>query len=155
MKHCSFWGYVHGTERFCLFLHELWFRVGGFRHTLHLFLTLLTPTGRPFLLTTTTTTTLLLLLYVHHTPNNQNENEWMKYETPCRGATRWCRYTRPENRSHQTKRFRIRNHEKCQTRNDGSDQFLLLFQPTTATATVFENTHVYIININIFFQKLK
>ena len=74
----------------------------------------------------------------------------MKYETPGGGATRWCRYTRPENRSHQTKRFRIRNHEKCQTRNDGSDQFLLLFQPTTATATVFENTHVYIININIF-----
>jgi len=96
-----------------------------------------TTTPRGSLLGTT------LLLEVHHTPHDENEDDHVNEETRSRWATCRSRNPRTQDSPDETECLGVRDDEKCETGNEGSDELLLLLPTIAATATVFKYTHDY------------
>jgi len=55
---------------------------------------------------------------------------------PIGGRDAWT-----ENPPDETERLWVCDNEKSQTRNEGSDELLLLLSTVTSTATIFKKTH--------------
>jgi len=84
-----------------------------------------------------------LLLEIHHTPHNQDEDDHMHEETRSRWAPSRGRDPRTKNSPDKTESLGVGDNEKCETRNERSDELLLLLPTITSTTAVFKKTHDY------------